>query len=259
MRFLHISRNQVIALAIVSLAVLAAFAIFLYPKLVSGPLSKPPAPQESNVVAVVNGEEIMRGTFEARAVADEYFYTVISPLPEEERGNIRNQTLEGMIQEKLLTQVLGEQRIVVTDDEIRQRIQEITVDPRFHGDWDAYEAEIERTYRSTLHEVMRTMRIMILREKVAALTNQKHVFAIWVEKNQPQTLAYESMTPEQRAELEDLNRTKREKIEAALQRIQAGEYFAAVAREVSEHPPTAQNGGDLGMLAPPTDTPFLAP
>src|SRR3989344_282730 len=111
----------------------------------------------------------------------------------------------------------------------------------------------EEIYRTTLDEVIRTVRIDLLREKIAALRNAQHVFGIWVEKNQPQVIAYESMTPEQRAQLEGLNREKKEKAERAFARVQAGEDFAAIAREVSEHEVSAKNGGDLGEVVLPTD------
>jgi peptidyl-prolyl cis-trans isomerase D len=47
---------------------------------------------------------------------------------------------------------------------------------------------------------------------------------------------------------EDKVAAARLKIDAAYQRIQAGEDFAAVAREVSEDPGSKENGGDLGLF-----------
>ena len=245
--------NKILALVIVAGAVFVALAIFLYPKLVSKSPAQPSEEERADIVALVNGEEIGRDEFEARAAADEYFYTVISPLPEAEQATIRDRTLEEMIQEKLLTQFLSHQGLSVTDDEARQRIKEITVDTQFDGDWQLYEQELQEIYRTTLDEVIRTVRIDLLREKIAALRNAQHVFGIWVEKNQPQVIAYESMTPEQRAQLEGLNREKKEKAERAFARVQAGEDFAAIAREVSEHEVSAKNGGDLGEVVLPTD------
>jgi len=47
---------------------------------------------------------------------------------------------------------------------------------------------------------------------------------------------------------EDAETLAREKIQDAMKRIQAGESFAAVAKEVSQDPGSAEQGGDLGLV-----------
>ena len=76
-------------------------------------------------MALVDGEKILKSDFEKRLAAQIYFYTTISPLPEEEISRLEERVREEMIQELLLTQLLAEHGITVTDEEVRQRIQEI--------------------------------------------------------------------------------------------------------------------------------------
>lgn len=208
---------------------------------------------KADVAAEVNGEKILKKDLKRRAEVMRYFYTNISPLSENELAQLDNKVLEDFIQEKLLAQVLAQHGLAVSDDEVRQRIQELSVDREFGGDWAKYEQELKDSYHTTLEEVMRTVRLDILKEKSSQLKTKKHVFAIWVEKNVPQFVAYESMTGEMRAQHEKANQEKKQKAEAALARIRGGEDFVVVTRAVSEHKESVQNGGDLGLLALPTD------
>ena len=100
---------------------------------------------------------------------------------------------------------------------------------------------------------MRTVRLDMLEEKTAQLKTTKHIFAIWVEKKEPQFVSYDVMKAEERTRLEKVNQLKKEKAEALLQKIQNGEDIALLARESSEHQESAGQGGDLGFLFLPTE------
>ncbi len=230
-----------IAATILVVAVIAA-GVFVLVKKPAGP------PPEPETAATVNGEDIPYQDYKTRLDAQTYFYSTISPLPEEERAGLTERIREEMIQELLLTQLLAEYGITVTDEEVRQRIQETAVDRLYEGDWAKYEEELKTIYRTTLEEVMRTYRLDILKEKTAELKTQKRVFAIWIEKDELQFASYESMTQEERATLEKANQPKKERAEETLRRIQGGEDFSALAKEVSEDEESAKNGGDLGFL-----------
>ena len=101
----------------------------------------------------------------------------------------------------------------------RDTYQEISVDQLFDGDWTKYEEELKTVYYTTLKEVMRTVRINILKEKTSLLKTKKHVLAIWIEKNEYQFASYETMSEEERSELEETNRPKKERAEDVLRRI----------------------------------------
>ncbi len=266
-----------IAAAVLIATVLAAGGFLLVKK-----LTAPTAPKEPEFAAIVNGEKIPYAEFQSRLNAQTYFYSTVSPLPEilqglpeaeegkarelppeQERTEkvrelIKEQVREDMIQEILLTQLLREHEIMVSDEEVRQRIQTIAVDQLYGGDWAKYEEDLKTVYRMTIDEVMRTYRLELLKEKTAGLKTQKHVLAIWIEKKEFQFASYESMTEEGRVQHKEVNRTKREKADEALKRLQEGEEFAVAAREFSEDEKGSQSGGDLGFLfLPDKEAPFL--
>lgn len=56
------------------------------------------------------------------------------------------------------------------------------------------------------------------------------------------------LTEEEYAQMAAENEKQKERAQAALERILAGEDFASVARDVSEEPVSAEQGGDLGWL-----------
>ena len=248
-------RNQkILAFAIVLVGAVGALLIVAWPQIqdwVKPAKESPPGPTE--FVAAVNDEKILRSAYEARLNAQKFYYTNVSPLPEEELAQLGGWVLEELIQEKLLTRLLAQQGITVSDEEARQRIEEVSVKERFKGDWAKYEEELKASYETTLDEVMRTVRLDMLEEKTAQLKTTKHIFAIWVEKKEPQFVSYDVMKAEERTRLEKVNQLKKEKAEALLQKIQNGEDIALLARESSEHQESAGQGGDLGFLFLPTE------
>lgn len=200
------------------------------------------------IVAKVESETILKKEYESRLAAQKYFYTSVAKLVQEEPESIESATIEEMIQEILLTNLLAEQDIKVTDKEVRQRIKKTVVDRKFKGNWTAYEKHLKKEYQTTLEEVMRTTRIELLKEKVAQLKTTKHIFAAWIAKNEPQMISYGAMTAEMRAAHKKANKAKKDKAEGFLQKVKSGEDFAGFAKQISEDTKSAKKGGDLGFL-----------
>lgn len=230
-----------IAAALIVMVVVAAGVFVLVKK-----LTGPPKPPE--FAAVVNGEGVPYSDYQTRLDAHTYFYTAVDPRTPEELVQIQNQVIEDLIQEKLLAQVLAEHGITVTDEEVRARIRESAVDPNYDGDWDRYESALNAHYRTTLSDVMRTFRLTILKEKASQLKTQKHLFGIWVAKVK---VPFGEIEEE---EANEANKGKLAKAEGALERVRAREDFAVLARELSEHEPSAARGGDFGFLPIPEET-----
>lgn len=88
---------------------------------------------------------------------------------------------------------------------------------RFFADAKASDAELQELYQ----------------KEIANLAEQRHAAHILVEVNDQQN-----------------DEQAKAKLEAAAERIQKGEDFAAVAKEVSQDPGSASNGGDLGFAGP---------
>ena len=200
------------------------------------------------VVAKVEGETILKEDYETRLAAQKYFYTNLARPIQEEAESIESVAMEEMIEEILLTNLLAERNIKVTDSEVRQRIKKTLVNSKFKGNWVAYEKSLKKEYRTTLEEVMRTTRIELLKEKVGQLKSTKHIFAAWIAKNEPQFMPYEVMTAEMRAAHKKANKAKKDKAEGFLQKVKSGEDFAGLAKQISEDTKSAKKGGDLGFL-----------
>jgi len=234
-----------IAATVIVVAVIAA-GIFVLVKTQT-------APKEPETAAIVNGEDIPYQDYKTRLDAQTYFYTEIDPRPAEELLEIQNQVLEDIIQERLLTQVLSEHGITVTDEKVREHIQETAVDSNFDGDWARYENVLNVHYQTTLKEVMRTVRLDFLKAEMAHLKNKKRVSAIWIEKNELQYVSYESMTEELKDQHIKINQEQLRRAELILTRVEGNEDLSVLAKEFSEDPETAKQGGDLGFLFTPTE------
>ncbi|HEX7456744.1 MAG TPA: peptidylprolyl isomerase [Candidatus Nanoarchaeia archaeon] len=230
---------SVLVLAMIS----AAFSIWTNWDYVAGQLGFGP-----KIAAEVEGETIFQKDLDARVATQEYFYTNVAKLTQEEPMEIEDQVMEEMVQEILLRNLLAERGVTVTDSEVRQRIKETTVDRSFKGNWTAYENYLKSRYHTTLEEVMRTNRIELLKEKLGQLKTEKHILAIWVVKSEPQYISYAKMTDKQKSQHEKANKEKKEKANQVLQRVKNGEDFGKLAEQYSEDKKSAKNGGDLGFL-----------
>lgn len=205
--------------------------------------------------AVVNGQTISKQEFDKRLADQKYFYSNISKLSDEEFAKLDEKVREEMIMEILLTNFLKENGIEVSNEEVRAKLKTEVVDRLFGGDWSKYEAELHNRYKTTLEQVIRTERIEILKGKLGQLQTTKHFLGIWVAKDMPQFARTEDLTPSGKAKLEKANASKKQKADAALKRIQAGEDFSKVAGEVSEDQVSSVKGGDLGFIYLPKNTP----
>lgn len=205
-------------------------------------------PTKNQVIVEVNGEKIFKADYNKRLAAQTYFYTNISPASQTELVKLPNQTLEDFIQEKLLTKLLLDRGITVTDEEVMQKIKTTSVNKLFGGDLKKYEEALQTRYHTTLAEVKRTARLEILKGKTAQLQTLKHILAIWIAKNEPQFASNDTMTQKMRDDLDIANKPKKDKADTLLHQIKSGADFATLAKESSEDPKSSKNGGDLGFL-----------
>lgn len=202
------------------------------------------------IAAKVNGQPILKKDYEDRLETQKYFYTNVAKEATDSAKKIAelpNEVLEGMIQEVLLTDFLKKQGITVSDDEVRQKMKEITVDPNWQGDWQVYENNLKTQYKTTLADATRSFRLLLLKEKIASLKTKKHLFGIWIAKDKV------PFTEEEQDEAARINQQKLTKARNVLARVQAGEDLSPLARELSEHPQSAQKGGDFGFLLVPPE------
>lgn len=196
----------------------------------------------------VNNQGISKKEYQQTLESQKYFYENLGALPEG-LESIDKKVQEEFIQEVLLTDLLKKNGITVSDDEVRQRIWDVAVKTNYGGDWSRYENELKDKYHTTLVEVQSTARLDILKEKTAELSDKKHIFTIWIAKNEPQFASDETLPEDIKSQIDQANVPKKLKAEEALAEVNAGANFADLATSYSEDQKSAQNGGDLGLLA----------
>jgi parvulin-like peptidyl-prolyl isomerase len=194
-----------------------------------------PDPVEGAVgdfAATVNGQSIPMGDFRAQAFSAMTYHVQQGLDPNSDDGRaqllaLRRQVLDDMINQALIGQYADAHGITTTDDELQQRLQ-VYVDQL--GGQDAFEKYLTDA-RTTRDQVLAMEREELIGTKVIDQvvgdipTTAVHLHARHI-----------------------LCDTKAE-CDAALARLNAGEDFAAVAKDVSHDDTTKDSGGDLQWIA----------
>lgn len=234
--------------------------------------AKPVPAQLPDVVARVNGETISKPEFERALATIEA--RAGGPVPPEQRDQIFRNVLDQIVSYKLLVQESHARKVDATDAEVDSRVQEI------QGQFPN-EAAFKQmlTARQTTLEQLRSD----ARQDIAV---QKMIDAEVAPKSavKPEQLAdFYAKNPDQFEQPERVHASHiligvprgadaaakaqaRAKAEQVLKDVKAGKDFAALAKEHSQDPGSAPNGGDLGffqqgqMVGPFNDAAFsLAP
>ena len=218
--------------------------------------AKPVPAQLPDVLARVNGESITKGDFE-RAVAS-IEARAGGPVPPDQRDQIFRSILDQVVGYKLLVQESHSRKVDATDAEVDARVQQIQGQFPNEG---AFKEML--TTRQTTLEQLRTD----LRQDLAV---QKMIEAEVAPKSvvKPEQLAdFYAKNPDQFKQPERVRASHiligvprgadaaakaeaRAKAEQVLKDIKAGKDFAALAKEHSQDPGSAVNGGDLGFFQP---------
>jgi peptidyl-prolyl cis-trans isomerase C len=240
---------------------------------VLGPEPAKPVPaQLPEVLARVNGETVSKAEFDRAVTALEARNG--GPVPAEQRDRILREMLDQIVSFKLLIQESRARKIAPTDAEVEARVKEIQ--SQFPNE-DALK-QMLAARKTTLEQVRADIRQDLtvqklieseVADKVAVKPEQLTDFYA---KNpdqfkQPERVRASHiliMVPKAAdAAAKTAARTKAADI---LKDVKAGKDFAALAKQHSQDPGSAQNGGDLGffqqgqMVGPFNDVAFkLAP
>lgn len=234
--------------------------------------AKPVPAQLPDVLARVNGEAVSKAEFDRAVAALEARNG--GPVPAQQRDRILRDVLDQIVSYKLLTQESKARQIAATDSEVDERMKEIQA--QFPSE-DAFKQML--TSRNTTVEQVRgdirqdlTVQKLItgaIADKVAVTPEQvKDFYARNPDQfKQPERVraSHILITVPKDAEPAAKN-AARTKAAGILKDAKAGKDFAALAKEHSQDPGSAQNGGDLGffqqgqMVGPFNDAAFtLAP
>ncbi|MEZ5101420.1 MAG: peptidylprolyl isomerase [Thermoleophilia bacterium] len=229
------------------------------PEPVLGP-NEPPTPTSvpSDAIAIVGDQPVLKSAYDAlleqRKKASEAqggtFPTVGTP----EYETLKNQAVEYLVQRNELDQEAAGLGITVTEDEVQTRLADLK-QQYFQGDETRYQEELT-SQGLTEEQVLEDLRFQALSDALYAkvtegVTVSDAEIQAYYEANKDTQFA----NPESRKVAHILVKTEKE-AKAVKARLDKGEDFAAVAKEVSTDEGTKQAGGELVAVKGQTVAPF---
>ncbi len=199
-------------------------------------------PAVAHPVATVNGERIELKEFEKKLAEEAALAKGEAPLKAEQYARLKEEVLGELIEERIMLQRARELLLTVGEAELEARIEEIRKDYA-DGSFNALFGNDTMSY-SAWKEALRKR--MLLEKVVAADVNAK------VQVTEDEAESYykanrKLYATDRRVRAAQIVVRDRDRAEAILKRLKAGEEFDKVAREVSIGPEAAK-GGDLGFF-----------
>jgi peptidyl-prolyl cis-trans isomerase C len=222
---------------------------------VLGPEPAKPVPaQLPDVLARVNGETVNKAEFDRAIAALEARNG--GPVPAQQRDRILREVLDQIVSYKLLIQESRAQKVTVEDSEVDARIKEIQ--GQFPNE-DAFK-QMLTSRKTTIEQVRGDVRQDITVQKLIA-----SAIADKVAVKPEQVTDFYAKNPDQFKQPERVRASHilitvpkgadaaakaaaRTKAADILKDVKAGKDFAALAKQHSQDPGSAQNGGDLGFF-----------
>jgi peptidyl-prolyl cis-trans isomerase C len=231
-----------------------------------------PVPAElPDVIARVNGQDINRADFERALQSVES--RAGAPVPGEQRDRVYRDLLDRLIGFALLTQESKARNVVVPDADVEARMTQIRGQFPSEEVFNQMLAERKLTLEQMRNDARQDMAVAkMLSDEVEAKSAVKP----------EQVTDFYAKNPDQFKQPERVRASHiliafpengdaaakaqaRQKAEQILKDVKAGKDFAALAKEHSQDPGSAANGGDLGffqqgqMVGPFNDAAFSLP
>lgn len=234
----------------------------------SAPQAKPVPEQLPNIVAKVNGEAITKGDFE-RAV-ESLEGRAGGPVPAEQRDEIYRRVLDELVGYRLLSQEAAARKVTVPDTEVDARVAQIRQQFPTEADFKKLLTDRKVTLEQIREDTRRDLVIaqMLQTEVEPKASVKPEQVADFYAKNPEQFKEGEKVRASHilinaGKDADAATRTQaRAKAEAILKDVKSGKDFAALAKQHSQDPGSAVQGGDLGyfqqgqMVGPFNDTAF---
>jgi|GEM_PF-299849 len=196
----------------------------------AGTAGEPAQTLDAAVVAMVNGLEIRREDYERQVTqAQTYFlqqpgFDVKSEAGQEALARLEQQVLNWMIDQVLIQQAAQEKGVTISDELVDSQLKRMKGDDeaRF-ADWLSANGLTEETFREQLRMDLVTTAVRdLITASLSRRLEQVHARHI---------LLSDEATAQ-----------------AAVARLQKGDNFIKLAREISEDETTRASGGELGFL-----------
>jgi peptidyl-prolyl cis-trans isomerase C len=218
--------------------------------------AKPVPPQLPDVLARVNGEPVNKTEFDRAVAALEARNG--GPVPAAQRDRIFRDVLDQIVSYRLLIQESRARKVAAADAEVDARMQEIQ--SQFPSE-DAFK-QMLTSRKTTIDQVRADVRQDITVQKLI-----ESVIADEVAVKPEQMTDFYTKNPDQFKQPERVRASHilitvpkgadeaaktaaRTKAADVLKDVKAGKDFAALAKEHSQDPGSAKNGGDLGFFQP---------
>lgn len=200
-----------------------------------------PSPSVPPAVAVVNGASILAGEFEKALKEETALAKREIPLKREETESLKEEVLDNLIRERIMIQRARELSLSISEAELAARIEEIRKD---------YNDQFEKLFGEegiSLPEWKEALRKRMLLEKLIARDVNEKIKVADEEAERHYNDHRKLYATDRRVRVAQIVLPDRDRAEAVLKRLNAGEDFGKVAREVSIGP-EAVRGGDLGFF-----------
>jgi len=216
--------------------------------------AKPVPPQLPEVIARINGDTITKADFEQAVRTAEQ--RAGSPVPPDQRDRVYREILDQMIGYKLLIQESKARKVAVPDADVEARI--VSFRQQFPTE-DAFKQALAQQHL-TLDQIKTDQRQQMA---VSKLVDEAIASQVAVKPEDVQT--FYTQNPKEFQESEKVHASHilitapkdadaatkaqaRAKAEAILKDAKAGKDFATLAKQNSQDPGSAANGGDLGFF-----------
>src|SRR4030042_351634 len=210
---------------------------------------------ESGKVAVVNGTVISQEEFERNMIpVQEYIGASGNSLSAADLARVKKMVLEEIIRNELLYQECLKNNVEIDDDEINKKYE--SEKSQFSSDAEFQQRlkelnNSEEMYKSQIKRVLAIQRL--INQKFKPTVPDQDIRKYYDDnpdqfKQKSQVRASHILISVDSSATKAQKDAARKEIEALLSRIKGGEDFAAIAKEKSQCPSSA-NGGDLGFFS----------
>jgi peptidyl-prolyl cis-trans isomerase C len=215
---------------------------------------KPVPAQLPDVVARVNGESVTKADFERAVAALEG--RAGGPVPAEQRDQIFRNVLDQIVAYKLLVQETQARKVNASDEEVNARLQQIQSQFQSEEEFKKMIAARNTTLDQLRSDAQQDIAVqkMIDAEIAPKISVKPEQLTDFYTKNpdqfkQPERVhASHILIGVPRGADAAAKAQAHAKAEQILKDVKAGKDFAALAKEHSQDPGSAVNGGDLGFF-----------
>jgi len=233
------------------------------PAVSNAPDAAPAANPDDKIAAKIDGQPVYMSELDEKVKGLEDKFRELNPnlkFPDDKVAQLRRDFLDRLIRDRVLLAEADRRGITVDDEEVNKRIDQLKMlfgqAPEAQAkflegikDMDRFRREVANQARiSKLMDAAVKDNITITPEEVSEFFKaHPESFAVQETVKIGQILI--TFKSDGAAEpTEEAKQQTLEKTQEVLARLEAGEDFATVAREVSEDKTTAQNGGEIGPV-----------